>query len=110
MVGNSEDEHFVGKNPVDQIVWKAAHAQLADTALKLRPNVRVFLQPRDRVLDLHGQVDAKAIHAFFQERRGFGQVVLGFQQQADGDQRWPRRPRTRASASADGTDCVSPAK
>lgn len=44
MVGESDDEDFVGKNSVDEIVGEAIHAELADTVSKVGTDVRIVLQ------------------------------------------------------------------
>jgi hypothetical protein len=110
MMRDSQDENLVGKDAVDQVVRKAVHAELADTSAEVRPQMGILLQPGERVLNLRRQSHAQPGHAALQEGRGFGEIVLRFQQQANVAQRPSSRARTRANASAAGTDCVSPAR
>lgn len=109
MMGDGKDENLIRENAIDHIVREAVDPQLANPAADVRPNVGISLQPSKRVFDLQRKANTEPGDTLLQERRSFGQIVFGLEQQADVDQRSPSRARTRARASAAGTDRVSPA-
>jgi hypothetical protein len=76
----------------------------------MRAEMRILRQPGQRALDLNRECDPKAGNTLLQKRGCHGEIVFCFGQQSNWDQDPPSRARTRASASAAGTDCVSPAR
>jgi hypothetical protein len=109
-VGHGQDQHTSTFNPVDEIVRNPPSAELPHATTDLGPHIWVLRQARQPMLYVSSQPIPKSEYPLLQIGCRSHNIFFGFGQKKDIGQRLPNRDRTRASASAADTGCVSPAR